>query len=78
MAVPIKKQIHDALAELEAVTDKIRLKMHLAGMDASKAWNEKLEPRLLEAREHAKEAQAASKAAIEDTIAAFREFQKTL
>lgn len=72
------KQIDEAIAELETVTDEIRVKLHLAGMDANDAWNEKLEPRLLAARQHAREAKEASKAAIHDTVKAFKAFAASL
>lgn len=75
---PIGKQIDEALAELESVTDEIRVKLHLAGMDANDAWNKKMEPRLLQARDHAREAKEASKAAIHDTVKAFKEFAASL
>ena len=47
-------------------------------MDANVAWNEKLEPRLFEARGHASVAKAASKAAIEDAVKAFKHFAASL
>jgi hypothetical protein len=78
MAQPIKEQIEDTLSELESIADEIRVKLHLAGLDAHALWNDKLEPRILDARMHAREAKDASKAAIEDTIAAFRGFQQKL
>jgi hypothetical protein len=78
MNTPIEKEIDNALSELEAVADEVRVKIHLAGMDANDIWNKTLEPRLLKARQHACEAKAASKAAIASTLDAFREFQKTL
>lgn len=85
MSTPIKermddleKQVDFAIAELETLTDEIRVKLHLAGMDANDVWNQKLEPRLADARRHARDAKTASKAAIDDTIAAFKDFQKSL
>jgi hypothetical protein len=72
------KAIEEALDELEAVSDEIRVKVHLAGMDARTTWDESLEPRLAEARKHAGEATAASKAAIDETIEAFRRFAAAL
>ncbi|MBS2018867.1 MAG: hypothetical protein JST00_38725 [Deltaproteobacteria bacterium] len=72
------KQIDEALAELETVTDEIRVKLHLAGMDANDVWNKTFEPRLLQARDHAREAKEASKAAIHDTVKAFKEFAASL
>jgi hypothetical protein len=74
----LEASIEKALSELETVTDQIRVKLHLAGMDANVAWNEKLEPRLLEARGHAAEAKDASKHAIEDALKAFKEFAESL
>lgn len=78
MSIPIKKQVDDILSELETVADEIRVKLHLAGMEANDVWSEKLEPRLLDARRHAREAKQASQAAVESTLEAFRDFQKSL
>ena len=71
---PLETSIDHALVDLEAVTDEIRVKLHLANLDAKQAWNDKLEPRLFQAREHAREAKDASKAAIDDAVKAFKEF----
>ncbi len=57
---------------------QIRVKLHLASMDANVVWNEKMEPRLFEARVHAKQAKAASKLAIEDAVKAFEAFAAAL
>ena len=54
------------------------MKLHLANMDAAAEWNDKLEPRLFQAREHAREAKDASKAAIEDAVKAFKAFAASL
>jgi hypothetical protein len=78
MNVPIKKQLDDVLDELEVVSDEIRVRLHLAGMDANVLWTAKLEPRLLDARKHAREAKDASKAVLQHTLAAFKDFQRPL
>lgn len=70
--------IDDALVELEAVADDIRVRLHLANMEAKELWSEKLEPSLFAARGHAKEAKAASKHVVENTLQMFRDFQKAL
>jgi len=75
---PLETSIEHTIADLETVADQIRVKLHLAGMDANAAWNDKLEPRLFEAREHAREAKDASKAAIEEAVKAFKEFAASL
>ena len=75
---PLEASVDEALSDLERVTGEIRVKLHLAGMDANVAWNEKLEPRLFEARAHASEAKAASKAAIDQAVKAFRDFAASI
>jgi hypothetical protein len=75
---PLEESVEKALTDLEGVTDEIRVKLHLANLDAQTAWNEKYEPRLFQAREHAKDAKDASKAAIEDAVRAFKEFAASL
>ena len=70
--------IDQALSELETLSDEIRVKLHLASMDARATWDKDLEPKLEEARRHAREAKAASKKAIEDTVAAFKSFSTQL
>jgi hypothetical protein len=75
---PLRDQIERALGELETLSDEIRVRIHLAGMDARDTWSKDLEPRLESAREHAKEAKAASKKVLEDTVAAFKSFSETL
>lgn len=55
------------------MTDEIRVKLHLANLDATATWNDKLEPRLFQARKHAPEPKNASKAAIDDAVTAFKE-----
>ncbi len=75
---PLEVSIDEALTELEKLSGEIRVKLRLAEMDANVAWREKLEPRLFAARGHAKEAKAASKAAIEDVVKAFKDFAGSL
>ena len=73
----IRKGLHEGLNELEQVADEIRVKLHLAGMDAKDAWG-KLEPRLDDARQHARSATASSRKAFEEIVEAIRDFRKTL
>jgi hypothetical protein len=43
----ITKQVE----KLETLADEVRLKLHLASLDARKEWDEKIAPRLLELRQ---------------------------
>ncbi len=74
----LRKAIDEAIDNLEQVAGEVRLKIHLAEMETRDAWEKTLEPRLLAARGHAKEATAASKAAIDETVQAIREFSRVL
>lgn len=38
--------ITDQIAKIEGLVDEVRLKLHLASLDAKKEWDEKLEPRV--------------------------------
>lgn len=74
----LEESVDLALTGLESLADEIRVKLHLGGMDANVLWKEKLEPRLLQAREHSREARTEAKAAIEDTLKAFKDFAASL
>ena len=78
MNTPIRQQLGDAMNQIEALADEIRVQLDLAGKDARDTWEQKLEPKLFEAREHARAAQRASKTAIEETLEAFQKFKKSL
>jgi hypothetical protein len=43
-----KGEAREIIRELQTMRDEIRVKIHLAGMDAKDAWHERLEPRLRE------------------------------
>lgn len=64
----LETSVNHVLSDLETLSDQIRVKIHLANMEAKKTWNEELEPRLFEARVHATEA----------TVKAFKDFSATL
>lgn len=74
MSKPIEKTIDETFGELEALTEEIRLKLHLASMDAKTKWNEELEPRIAKAREHARDAKTSSAKVVHDVVEALRAF----
>jgi hypothetical protein len=76
--VELQKDIEAAIGDLEQLADEVRVKLHLAEMDARDVWDKVLEPRLEQARRHAMEATAASKATIDETVMALREFARAL
>jgi hypothetical protein len=74
----LEKSLDEMLAELEALGTEIELKLKLAGMDARDTWEKKLEPKLFEARMHAKVAKDEAKKAVKETLTAFKEFTAVL
>lgn len=74
----LEKGIDEMLAELESLGTEIELKVKLAGMEARDTWQRKLEPKLFEARMHAKEAKDEAKIAMKQTLKAFKEFAAVL
>jgi hypothetical protein len=78
MSEDLEKGLDDMLAELESLGTEIELKVKLASMEARDTWEKKLEPRLFEARMHAKEAKDEAQMAMKDTLLAFKEFAAVL
>jgi hypothetical protein len=74
----LEKNLDEMLNELEALGTEIELKVRLASMDARDTWERKLEPKLFEARAHAKEARMEAKKAVQDTLRALKEFRAAL
>jgi hypothetical protein len=61
----LTKAKDETLAAIDQMADEIRLKVHLGGMDVKSEW-QRLEPRLLEAREHGKHATQEARDALND------------
>jgi hypothetical protein len=74
----LEKNLDEMLDELEALGNQIEVKVKLASMEARETWEKKLEPKLFEARIHAKEAKNEAKKALRETVEAFREFSAVL
>ncbi len=77
----VAKDLQDTLNgtcdEIQWLADEIRVKLHLANMDAKDTWR-KLEPQIEQARKHAHEATDSSSQAIQDILDAFKKFQASL
>lgn len=59
--------MNNSLAELERIAEDIRVRLHLASLDVKTEWNEKLEPKVFEAKTGAREV-------IDDLIGKLRAF----
>jgi hypothetical protein len=63
----LKAEIEKGLAQMQTLRDEIRVRLHLAGMDAKDEWN-KLEPQLVEVERAAEALTDATERAISDAV----------
>jgi hypothetical protein len=74
----LKAEFKKSVALLQTLRDEVRLKIHLAGLDAKDRWN-KLEPKLETAVEKATgEVTEASRAVVDEAVTALKEFRASL
>ncbi len=69
----LKEELKRGVAALQALRDEVRVKLHLASLDAKTEWN-KLEPHLADLERSAGEATEASRRAIEEAIKKVKKF----
>ncbi len=71
----IKNEITKTVGLLRTLRDETKLKVHLAGMDIKKTWDE-LQPKLTEAEEHgARAAEHATEATLDALKATVKKLQ---
>jgi hypothetical protein len=78
----LRKQLYKGLEDLKTLRDDIRVRLHLASMEAKTRWNEDLEPRFFQIERQIKDAgervgDAAHKA-LGELAQAFRSFRASL
>jgi len=74
----LRQQLHKSLEELKTLRDDIRVRLHLAGMDAKTRWNNDLEPLFVEAEQHVKEAGEAARKKLSEVLEQFKSFSSSL
>ncbi|WP_437543878.1 hypothetical protein WME95_35045 [Sorangium sp. So ce327] len=73
----LKSDLNKSLESLQTLRDEIRVRLHLAGMDAKDAWD-KLEPKLLDAEKLADDVSEASRHALREIVEKVKEFRSSL
>jgi transposase len=74
----LKAELEKSLGLLRTLRDEVKVKVHLAGMNAKDQWRD-LEPRLQAAVEHAaKEVSEASRKAVTDATDALKKFKSSI
>jgi len=74
----IKQEVDRRLSQMNTLRDEIRVQLHLASLDAKREWDEKLEPKVLEAEGVAKQATEATKAALDEVVTRLERFARQL
>lgn len=73
----LKKDIQESLALVRTLRDEIRVKLHLAGMDAKDEWRQ-LEPQIAEVERAAGELTEATRKAVSDTVKRLTKLRSSL
>ncbi|KYF59771.1 hypothetical protein WMF18_30865 [Sorangium sp. So ce315] len=73
----LKSDLTKSLESLQTLRDEIRVRLHLAGMEAKDAWG-KLEPTLLDAEKLAEDVSETSRNALRDILEKVKEFRASL
>lgn len=74
----IKIEVEKNIEKLTALKDEVKLKLHLASLDAKKEWDEKIEPHVLEIEQTAKNVSESSRTAVKDVVAKVEDFVSRL
>ena len=73
----LKSEIEKGIATMQTLRDEVRVRLHLAGMEAKDEWN-KLEPHLAEVERTAEQLTDATGRAITDAVTRLRRLREKL
>ena len=70
----IKDEVEKNVERLTSLRDEVKLKLHLATLDAKKEWDERIEPRVNEVEQAAKSITESSRSTLNEVVAKLEEF----
>ena len=73
----LKQEIEKSLGLMRTLRDEIQVKLHLAGMDAKKEW-QNLEPKLADVERAASELSEATVKAVSETVNRLKKLRSSL
>jgi hypothetical protein len=76
-ATELKEEIQKGLDHLRTLRDEVRVRLHLAGMEAKGEWN-RLEPHLFEVEQKAHEASDVSRRAVAEAVEKLKKLRDSL
>jgi hypothetical protein len=70
----IKDEVDKNIERLQTLRDEVKLKLHLASLEAKTEWDEKLSPKLFEVEEAAKQATDSTRLTTKELVAKVEQF----
>jgi hypothetical protein len=70
----IKNEVDKNLQRLETLRDEVKLKLHLATLDAKQEWDDKLAPRVVEVEEAAKNITESTRSTLSELVSKIEDF----
>lgn len=70
----IKEEVDKNLARLATLRDEVKVRLHLASLDARKEWDEVLAPKMLELEQTAKHVTEPTRARARELVKRLEEF----
>jgi hypothetical protein len=70
----IKEEVDKNIQRLETLRDEVKVRLHLASLDAKKEWDETLSPKLLEVEQTAKSITESGRSAAMELVAKLEDF----
>lgn len=76
----IREEVERGISRLETLRDEVRVRLHLASLDAKKEWDETIEPRVLELEDAARSLTESSPTAtkVKELVTKLEEFLSDL
>ena len=74
----IKEEVDKNIQRLETLRDEVKVRLHLASLDARKEWDETLSPKLLEMEQTAKNITESGKSTAKELVAKLEDFLSRL
>ena len=70
----IKTEVEKNIEKLAGLRDEVKVRLHLASLDAKQEWDDKIAPRVLDAETAAKNLGETSRQKVQDAIATVEKF----
>lgn len=70
----IKEEVEKNVEKLETLRDEVKVRLHLASLDAKKEWDETLSPKVLELEQAAKHITESTRSAAKELVAKLEDF----